>query len=300
VIRTAGYAPGVAAALAATLLLGSCGGSGVATRDLMPADNVVGDWRRDGDRLVFRGAELYGHINGGAEVFLELGFDRLEVQRFSSELGELVVELYQMNDPVAALGIYLAKCGTEHSDPGLADRHTVGPTQLQMVRGAVYLSVNSFAAGRDLGVELVDVARYLAERLPAAEADWVFEPLPKEHRVPGSERVIRGRYTFEALYTLGEGDVLGLADGGLTAVAAQYRDAAAEPHSLVLVPYPDAASAEHALESLLTSLDPYLEVMYSEPDRLVFSDYAGRFGEVARDGAALRIRVHLTEAPGDH
>jgi hypothetical protein len=299
VIGSAGFGRGVAAALAATLLLGSCGGPRVAAPDAMPGDNVVGDWRRDGDRLVFRGAELYGHINGGAEVFLELGFDRLEVQRFSSELGELAVELYQMNDPVAALGIYLAKCGTERADPSLSERHTVGPTQLQMVHGEVYLSVNSFAAGRDLGIELVDFAGYLTERLPAAEAEWVFEPLPQEHRVPGSERVIRGPFTLEALYTLGEGDVLGLADGGLTAVAAQYQDAGSEPYSLILVPYPDAASAQRALESLVTNFDPYLEVISSVTNRLVFSDYAGRFGEVVRDGAALRIRVHLTEEPHD-
>jgi len=285
-----------AALLIAAALVGGCGAGGSPAQDPMPGDGFLDIWSRDGEPLVFPGAELYGHINGGAEVFLELGFERLEVQRYASVAGEIAVELYRMSDPAAALGIYLMKCGAETADPSLVARHTVGPRQLQMLHGEAYVSVNAMRSDDDLEPSLVGFARHLAEHLPGGDATGIFAELPPEGRLGGSERVIRGPFTLEALYTLGDGDILELA-GGVTAVAAQYQDGSGERHTVIVARYPDTAAAGHAFQHLTTNLDPYLEVVSSEAARLVFSDYAGKFGEVTRDGDALRIRVHLTESP---
>jgi hypothetical protein len=263
----------------------------------MPDDGFLGVWTSDGDTMVFPGAELYGHIDGGAEVFLELGFERLEVRRYASEAGEIAVELYRMSDPAAALGIYLMKCGAENADPSLGARHTVGPHQLQMVHGDVYVSVNAMRSVDDLEPSLVGFARHLAANIPGGDAAGVFDELPREGRVGGSERIIRGPYTLEALYTFGDGDILGLV-GGVTAAAAQYEDNSGERHTVIVARYPDTAGAEHAFQNLTANLDSYLEVVSSEASRLVFSDYGGQFGEVTRDGTALRIRVHLNQSPG--
>jgi hypothetical protein len=262
----------------------------------LPENGFLGVWNLDGDRSVFPGAELYGHINGGAEVFLELGFEELVVQRYVSESGEIAVELYRMSDPVAALGIYLMKCGVESPDPSLEARHTVGPTQLQMVRGDAYVSVNAMRSDSDLEPALIGFARHLTELLPEGETGGVFADLPTAGRVAGSERIIRGPYTLEAMYTLGDGDILGLA-GTVTAVAAQFDGGSGRTSALISVPYADEATADHAFRNLVENLDPYLEVLATEPQRLVFSDYSDHFGEVVREGARLRIRVHLVERP---
>jgi len=37
----------------------------------LPADGEVAGLRRDGAVDLYRGAELYGHIDGGAELYLE-------------------------------------------------------------------------------------------------------------------------------------------------------------------------------------------------------------------------------------
>lgn len=283
--------------MCAAAALGGCGArqSAGPAPGPMPADGFAGVWTRDGGPTVFPGAELYGHIDGGAEVFLELGFEGLEVQRYTADVGEIAVELYRMTDPVAALGIYLMKCGTETPDPSLEARHTAGPDQLQMVRGSSYVSVNVMRSDGDLEPALVDFARHVSEHLPAGEATGVFEALPQPGRVGGSERVIRGPFTLEALYTFGEGDILGLA-GTVTAVAAEYEHDGGR-FTRIVVPYGDAAAAGDAFDGLAANLDPYLEVVDRGPARLVFSDYAGQFGDVRRDGGTITILVHLSERP---
>jgi hypothetical protein len=295
------FLPDLIAWAAVVLIAVVCGGCGAGEPpaqfvDPMPGDGFLGVWMRDGDTRVYPGAELYGHINGGAEVFLELGFERLEVQRYTTGAAEVAVELYRMSDAPAALGVYLMKCGTETAEPSLTARHTAGPHQLQLVHGSSYLSVNVLRSDGDLQGTLVEFARHMVEQLPGADTTGVFAELPAAGRVDGSERVVRGPFTLESLYTLGEGDILALTTGA-TAVAAQYDGPDAERTTRIIARYPDEAAAESAFGGLVTNLDSYIEVLSSEPARLVFSDYAGRFGEVVRDGAVLDIRVHLSTRP---
>jgi hypothetical protein len=263
------------------------------TVDPFPPDGFQGVWKR-GERLLFTGPELYSHIDGGAEVFLELGFDRLEVQRFVSPAGEVAVELYRMTDPEAALGIYLLKCGPETRHPGLADRHTLNPYQLQLVRGSAYLSVNR-SAGEAGGEELVALAREVVARLPAGDGGAAFSRLPTEGRVAGSERIVRGPFTLQEVVTLGEGDVLQLG-GKVTAVAADFTGPGGTSTRLVAA-YPDQAAASAALANLRQHLDPYLEVVAQEADRFVYRDNAGRFGVVERRAERLELEANLASPP---
>jgi hypothetical protein len=287
-----------AAPLAAVALaLAACSGGGGPGDGLTP-DGALGSWKRTGEQQVFDGATLYGHINGGAEVFLELGFDRLEVQSFVSDAGEVAVEVYHMADPAAALGIYLMKCGEESPDPSLAPRHTVGPYQLQLVHGATYLVVNTIDGDGVDARTLIDLAAELVGRMPpAAPAAGVLAPLPTEGRVAGSERIIRGPFTLEAVYTLGEGDVLQL-DSAVTAVAADYTNEEHGQLTLIVAPYPDEAAAAAAFANLVENLDPYLERLEGDATHLVFEDYSDRYGHAELDGPTIRIRVNLDRRPG--
>jgi hypothetical protein len=288
-------------AILLTLLTLACGGAGQPAvqqpPDPLPADGFLEAWHRDGELRVFTGPELYNHINGGAEVFLELGFERLEVQRYVAGDAQLAVELYHMHDPEAAFGIYLMKCGAETPSPDLEVRHTVGPYQLQLCSGASYLVVNRLA-GDDLdqGV-LVAFAQHVAEQLGPAHPVTIFDPLPTADRIEGSERVVRGPYTLEALYTFGHGDVFELAAHSATAVAADYEAGDGSSSTRLHVPYADPETADAVFAALPGRLDGELEVLESSAERLVFRDFAGRFGDIAIRGAALEARVGLGEQP---
>jgi hypothetical protein len=262
-----------------------------------PLAEPLAGWSPTGPPRVFRGAELYGHINGGSELYLELGFEDLQVLELARGEARLEVELYRMTDPVAALGVYLSRCGRETPDPHLADRHTAGQYQLLMLRERFLVVVNNPSGAPSLAPALPEIAQALAGRLPPAPALDVLAPLATAGRIAGSERVVRGPVGLSALFTLGEGDVLELA-GRVTAVAASFGEGAPDgPHTLVLADYPDEAAARQAFAHAVSNLDSSLQVLVKDPLRLSFRDYAGRFGLVAVEGRRLTMRCSLSKPP---
>lgn len=276
--------------LAACSFPGDVGGPS----DPFPKDGFLGGWEKKGKATLFDGANLYGHINGGAEVFFELGFDRLLLQRYVKGSDEVDLELYWMTENASALGIYLMNCGEEHKDPGLNARHTASRYQLQLVQGSAYLKVNNQSVTPGAGGALKDFARYVVEHLPNEATPDPFDVLPKEARVAGSERILRGPFTLEQLFFLGEGDVLNL-QGKVFALAAAFQDDSGEEFIRIRAEYPDPAEARAAFEHFSNHLDSSLEVISSDNDRLVFKNSEDRFGDAEVRQAILDLRVNLAE-----
>jgi hypothetical protein len=282
------------AAFASLALLGGtvlAGGDG----SLLPPSGYLGTWSLDGKPRVFPGSELYGHIDGGAEIFFEFGFQEATVQRYRSHAAELVVECYRMSDPLAALGIYLGKCGKETPDPGFAERHTAGRYQLMFVRDCYFVIVDNPAGTPALAAALAEFARFIAARLPVSGPVTAFNALPKDCLIEGSRRLIRGPVALEAIATLGTGDILQLG-GRTTAVAGDYSDADGK-HTVIIATYPDVQAAAAAFRNLTDELDPEIKPLAARAARLVFRDYDGTFGTASLAGSRLEIRLHLQQQP---
>jgi hypothetical protein len=246
---------------------------------------------------VFRGSELYGHIDGGAELYLELGFEELGVQELHQGSAAIEVELYRMTDPAAALGVYLSRCGQETPNAGLTDRHTAGRHQLLLWRERYLLVVNNPTGVAALAPALVEVAGVLAARLPAPVEVSALASLPAVGRVRGSERIVRGGVGLQALVTLGEGDMLQLG-GEVTAAAAAYAAMEGVPaHTLVVADYPTDTAAGAALVHLAANLDPTLTVVRRAATELDLRDFAGKSVTVRLTGRRLELRLGLEVPP---
>ncbi len=193
---------------------------------------------------VFTSEDLYGHINGGAEAFLELGFEQLTVQKYKDGANELAVEIYRMSDPTSARGIYLSKCGKQTPDPGFKERHTASRQQILWQRHRYYIVLYNTAGGAANAPTLVKTAQAMAPRLPADAPVPVLDVLPAAGLVPGSARVIRGPVSLQALYTLGDGDILQLG-GKITGAAGDYKDPSGAT-TLIIVDYPTPERRHHA------------------------------------------------------
>ncbi|MBU0755279.1 MAG: hypothetical protein KJ645_09075 [Planctomycetes bacterium] len=264
--------------------------------DPLPPDGFLETWHKDQPLKRFIGADLYGHIDGGAEVFLELGFDQVVVQHYSGQAGEVVVEHYIMTDAEAALGVYLLHCGKEEHVPFLKARHTASLYQVQCVHGSAYIKINNPSGSVEAGDSLPAFAEYMLQCLPDSPLPGFFDSLPMQGRIAGSERVIRGPCTLERIYLLGSGDILQLG-GKITAKSASYKDETGERFSRIQVDYDSAEATQAALLNVKQHLDPYLEEI-SESDRhLTFKDYAAKFGKIEVEGSRLNATVGLQEAP---
>jgi hypothetical protein len=262
---------------------------------LLPGDAAVTGWKKADNLRVFTSADLYGYIDGGAEVFLELGFEQLTLQKYRGGTNEFAVEIYRMTDPTAATGLFLMKRGKEVRDARFGGRHTINRHQLMFVRDRFYVTINNLSGADGMQAELVRfggqvVSKIASDRVPADLA-----ALPPGGLVAGSERLVRGEFGLQAIYTLGDGDILQLGRR-VTAVAGDYKDASGS-YTRILVPYPDAASAKKALAFLQKNLDKYLKPVSPAADRLVFRDYDNKFGLASLSGRTLDIRLHLAKQP---
>jgi hypothetical protein len=101
--------------------------------------------------MVLAQKDMYGYIDGGAELFFEFGFSELTVQRYRCGERELSLDLYRMTGPDAALAVYLAKKGEERPVPGVEDRNTGGGlADHGVTRALVYSGVTIRAASRTI------------------------------------------------------------------------------------------------------------------------------------------------------
>lgn len=282
-------------ALAALAAPPRCAGAAGAVLEF-PADGFVPGWSRAGAVEAYNPSALYNVIDGGAELFLEMGFVQLRVQKYAGAGAEIAVEDYRMDGAAAALGIYLLKCGRETPLAGIAGRHSGDSFQVALLKNDHFIFINNFSGRADLLPVMKELARRLDEAIPAGAAVGELGVLPSAGMVPGSALLLRGPYSLQAVYTLGDGDVL-LLEGKRFAASASYRDEAGGLHVLIVAPYEDEAAATRAFAALGNGLDPYLQVVEKGDSRFVFRDFQGLFGSAEKHGPRIEVRVRLAQRP---
>jgi len=262
---------------------------------LFPADGFFDGWERSQPLRLFKGADLYGHINGGSELFLEFGFERLTVQNYRKAEDEISIELYRMVDRIAAAGIYFMKCGNESPDPGFKERHTLNTYQLMFLRANYFAVVNNLEGEPGVVDQMLLFADYMASRMPPAAEVKPAAGLPDKGMIPGSLRLIRGEYGLNSIFTLGDGDILSL-EGKRAAAAADYETEGVS-YTLIGVDYGEPEIVVRAWKHLVQNLDRYLTLVSAEPTRLVFRDHGGQYGVLTQELTRIEVRVHLEHKP---
>lgn len=90
---------------------------------------------------VFDGNGLWGYINGGADIFLEYGFDKLLLQEIEIDKYKFKIELYRMSNAKSAFGIFSVshyKCSERDSS---LKYNCITPYQIQTAMGNYYISI---------------------------------------------------------------------------------------------------------------------------------------------------------------
>lgn len=260
---------------------------------ILPGDGFSTGWKKTGSARTFISKDLFNHIDGGAELFLEFGFARLLVQSYGDGVSELTAAVYEMESAAAALGIYLMKMGKETPFPEIAARNSSENAQLTILKGRYFIQIDNFGDKPAPRGRAVSLANSLLGRLSEEKPGPILDRLPPENRVPGTERLIRGPYGLQPYFTFGEGDILQL-DGSIYAVLAEYTTADGSKYNRLIVPYPNPPTASAALEFLRANLDPYLKIVETKPAGFTFMDFQKKYGTVALTGNVLDIRFKMS------
>jgi len=240
----------------------------------------------------FVAEQLFSHINGGAELFLEYGFKDLCVYKYTYENISLELEIYQMENANSALGIYLSKTGQETPQEELSARNTANQYQLVFTCGTYFVMVNNFSGNKQLIPLMTQLSKNIIDQIEIQEDENLFSYLSEKNIIENSQTIFRGPYGLQSVYTFGKGDVFHL-NGKIFGVAANYSTDSTEHITKIVIPYPSSELAEKAYNHLISNLDPYHKIIEKYENHFVFKDYNQKYGKVMIDGSIIRITVHL-------
>jgi hypothetical protein len=269
--------------------------AGFAGEITLPSDFGQG-WRADKPARHFRGKNLYGYINGGAELYLEFGFKNLIIKKYINGDNKLELELYQMINPDAALGIYLMKAGKEISIDNIGARNTANSYQILITKGEYFIQINNFSGDKNNQMAMISLSQKVLKQINTSERHNLFSYLPEEKMIPGTQLLFCGAYGLQAIYTFGKGDIFKL-EGRIFGVAADYISEAGNTITRLIIPYPEEMDAILGYKNVIEHLDPYLKIIDKGENHFIFKDFQNKYGIVQIEKDLLKLTIHLVSLP---
>jgi hypothetical protein len=140
---------------------------------LLPADGAVTDWSREGEPRFFTPDNLWEFINGAADGYVMYGFEEVVTADFSmgSTDQQAVIDIYRMQDPVHAFGIYCQERNPDYEFLEIGAEGYMGGTALNFWRGPYYVKLTVFEESDELKEELSKLAKHVSGKIdhPAVE-----------------------------------------------------------------------------------------------------------------------------------
>lgn len=158
---------------------------------LKPADLSAG---KIIETRFYRDKELFGYIDGGAEIYREYGFVGLAVQELRWNDQDVVVEIYRMKSPAAAFGIFSV---TRRNCPPVEKLNRwscSSPFQLIFCKGDFFVSITNYLGTPELQAASIELGQKIVRKIGRPEfipPDILRTPLLRPYS--GDLRLMLGR-----------------------------------------------------------------------------------------------------------
>ncbi|MBW2038370.1 MAG: hypothetical protein JRI46_02060 [Deltaproteobacteria bacterium] len=187
-------------------------------------------------------------MDGGAELFYEYHFEQACVQRYQTPHGEATVEIYQMDLPAHAYGIYTFDTQGEH--PLIGQDATYERGLLTFWKGSYFVRV--FSQNEGLKETILALGQTIAQKIPqeGARPDILIS-LPQQGMIQDSLLYFRGMIALNNAYFLSHQNVLSLGEGA-EGITFKYTPGA-QPLRAIMVRYPGSPQADEAFQAFCSS-----------------------------------------------
>jgi hypothetical protein len=168
-------------------------GSRESLRGLLPVETRADGWRIGTEPEFFDSEDLWEYINGQAEMYLDYGFLQVVTADYTSAdgTGSLAVEIYLMESPAHAFGIYAAERSPSETFIEMGVQGYIGENNLNFWKGPYYVKLTSFEAYSGLEETLMTLAGMIAGNVGGRYGEpELFTCFPEKNRVQMSERFI--------------------------------------------------------------------------------------------------------------
>ncbi len=215
----------------------------------LPAAGEADAWTPSGKTETFAGEGLYEHIDGGADIYLEYGFDELAIQKYNKGNEAVSLEVYRMSDPAAAFGIYTYNRNPSLSPAEVGNGGVIHSNGLFFWQDKYYVDIRQSGSASVAPEQFMPLAQAVSKKIgsvTAAGKPAVMELLPAEHMVPHSEVYARGRLGINNQVYVSSEDLFQLRAGESAAIA-RYHIGAPE-FSVIIADYANDEESRSAYE----------------------------------------------------
>ncbi len=156
------------AGLLLLVFLAGCGAGPAARRRgaedsaLLPGTVPVPGWRAEGPSESVAADGLYDRIDGGAELFLGAGFQRLVVRDYTDGSEEIEAQLFVLGSAAKARHVWERQGRAAGKVAGLPGPASVDRYQLVALLGRCYLVVDNLSGGESAQAAMEALARDVA------------------------------------------------------------------------------------------------------------------------------------------
>jgi hypothetical protein len=233
--------------------------------DLLPKDNAVSGWLKQGEELYYYPRNLDQLLGSfAADIANDYGVISVLSQFYTYDMNQLEIRIYEMGTGQDAFGLYsvFSDIGSEagegevvYMDPEIEPSRTVTPemrwngdTELELLGDYYFIQLIA-----DKNTDKMTLLKF------ASKIQGKFDiiggtldnsrALDADNKVFGSERLIGGYHALGLYFPVGHFDPLLLEGDGARCIMAEYRITPGTVYEQIVVEYPDERSAREAYKA---------------------------------------------------
>jgi len=133
----------------------------------LPEENEDLTWKPVGEAQTAEGEDLFLLINGGAEIYYEYGFLRAAIRSYKSDSGlSLNIEIYEMEDPSSAYGVFSFKTGRNGQEVDIGSDSALEDYYLNFWKNRFVITLIGFDDSQSTREALIGFARRIEQKIP--------------------------------------------------------------------------------------------------------------------------------------
>ncbi|MCF8228080.1 MAG: hypothetical protein K9G58_12125 [Bacteroidales bacterium] len=180
--------------------------------EVIPDSAILKSWQLY-EKTIYLGDDLFYLINGGAELYFEFGFEEVAALEYQKSGDTAIhVEIYLMQDPDAAFGIYslFSNKFNMHAD---GSNRWIGEEYIFLRQGRYFVMIRKIKNANKN--DMLWFAEILLQQIkaPSAISPWIREVILKQGKTHEEFYLIGGMIALHNHYYFGREDIFKIKQG---------------------------------------------------------------------------------------
>lgn len=181
----------------------------------LPRPQEITPWHAIDSARVVGGEDLYQLIDGGADMYLEYGFQRVAAIEYQDVKERSIrVEVYEMTDAAAAYGVYSINRTPDGRTISIGNEGMFSSYYLMFWKGRFLVYLSASDSLNEVSSGILSIAKVIDSKLgESAPLPYLIKLLPQQNLQ--SIRYLRGMIGLSSLYTFDMKNVFDLQEGAV-------------------------------------------------------------------------------------